>query len=90
MQCRGQHIERGDKLLSFTGTAEIFYVARDDKRCYHILFNEEGMGEWPDMVEAIEPFVIESGFYIIHPEMGYPLDAFAHGIPDDIGGWKPC
>ena len=48
------------------------------------------MGVYPDMVEAIESFVNESGFYIIHPEMGYPLDTFDLGIPDDIGGWKPC
>jgi len=57
---------------------------------YHILFNEESMGLYPDMVEAIESFVNESGFYIVHPEMGYPLDTFDLGIPDDIGGWKPC
>ena len=48
------------------------------------------MGSYPDMIEAIESFVNESGFYILHPEMGYPLDTFDLGIPDDIGGWRPC
>lgn len=68
----------------------MFHVARDEQGIYHILFNDESMGTYPDMIEAIESFVNESGFYITHPEMGYPLDLFDLGVPDDIGGWQPC
>ena len=78
------------KILEFKSTAGLFHVARDEARQYHILFNDESMGSYPDMIEAIESFVNESGFYILHPEMGYPLDTFDLGIPDDIGGWRPC
>jgi hypothetical protein len=78
------------RLLYFKSTAGTFHVARDETKRYHILFNGESMGIYQDMVEAIESFVNESGFYIVHPEMGYPLDTFDLGIPDDIGGWKPC
>lgn len=78
------------KILSFKSTAGMFYVARDGKGRFHILFNDESMGKYDDMVEAIESFVNESGFFIVHPEMGYPLDTFDLGIPDDISGWQPC
>ena len=78
------------RLLYFNSTAGTFYVARDTSGRCHILFNEESMGVYADMVEAIESFVHESDFYIVHPEMGYPLDTHDLGIPDDIGGWKPC
>jgi len=77
------------KILRFKSTAGMFYVVRDGGN-YHILFNDERFGEYPDMVEAVESFVNESGFYIMHPEMGYPLDTFDLGIPDDISGWEPC
>ncbi|UFS63554.1 hypothetical protein LOH54_05335 [Sulfurimonas sp. HSL-3221] len=78
------------KILRFKTAAGIFHVARDGGGRYHILFNDESMGDYGDMIDAIEGFVHESGFYIIHPEMAYPLDTFDLGIPDDISGWEPC
>lgn len=78
------------KLLFFKSTAGVFHVARDEMKRYHILFNEESVGVYGDMVEAIESFVNESDFYILHPELAYPLDLFDLSVPDDISGWQPC
>lgn len=78
------------KLLRFESTAGVFYVARGDDRRYHILFNDEIVGSYPDIADAVESFVHESDFYILHPELGYPLDTHDLSIPDDISGWQPC
>ena len=79
-----------DRLLKFESTAGTFFIARDETRRVHILFNDESVGVYGDIVEAVDSFVNESGFYILHPELGYPLDTFDLSIPDDISGWEPC
>lgn len=78
------------RFLKFDSTAGTFYVARDDVRQIHILFNDESVGIYEDIADAVESFVNESGFYILHPELAYPLDTFDLSIPDDISGWDPC
>jgi len=78
------------RLFFFESTAGTFYVARDDAKNYYMLFNDEIVGRYRSLTDAIESFVHESDFYITHPEMGYPLDAFDLSVPDDISGWKPC
>lgn len=79
-----------DKLLKFESTAGTFYVARDDGKQVHIIFNDESVGIYGDIADAVDSFVNESGFYILHPELAYPLDTFDLSIPDDISGWQPC
>lgn len=79
-----------NKILYFESTAGIFHVARDEMKRYYILFNDDVMGTYSDMVDAIESFVYESGFKILHPEMGYFFDTYDLGVPDDIDGWTPC
>ncbi len=78
------------KLLQFQSTAGMFYVVRDGEKRYRILFGDTSVGTYDSIADAVESFVNESGFYIMHPEMGYPLDTFDLGIPDDISGWEPC
>lgn len=77
-------------LLKFESTAGTFHVARDARSEYHILFNGESCcGTYADMADAVESFVHASDFFILHPEMGYPLDTFDLSIPDDVSGWEP-
>lgn len=79
-----------DRLLKFESTAGTFHVARDDDKRIHILFNGESLWVNDDIADAVDSFVNESGFYILHPEMGYPLDLFDLSVCDDISGWEPC
>lgn len=78
------------KLLKFESTAGTFHIARDPEKRYSVLFNDEPVGHYADIADAIESFVHESDFYILHPELGYPLDTYDLSIPDDISGWQPC
>jgi len=71
--------------------AGIFYVLRIKDNDYRIQFDEHIFDEtiYTSIVEAIEVFVNESGFFVYHPELGYPPDLFDLGVSDDISDWKP-
>ncbi len=75
-------------MLYFDTAAGRFEVAQDDAHRFHVLYAGESLTDAGNLADAIESFVHESGFSIMHPEMGDPLDAFDLGIPDELEGWK--
>ena len=76
-------------LLYFDTAAGRFEVAQEGSR-YHVLYGGESLCEAANLADAIEHFVHESGFSVMHPEMGDPLDPFDLGIPDELSGWHRC
>jgi len=80
-----------EKILQFPTMAGMFYVLRIKDKDYRIQFDEHIFDEviYKSIVEAIEVFVNESGFFIYHPKLGYPLDLFDLDVSDDISDWKP-
>jgi len=78
------------KVLAFESMAGTFYVLKIAHRSYTIQFDEEILEQfvYESMVDAVDSFVNESGFFIYHPELAYPLDLFDLGVSDDISGWQ--
>ncbi len=78
------------KVLQFHSMAGTFYVIKYEHNRFTIQFDQELLDQfhYDSMVDAVESFVNESGFFIYHPELGYPLDLFDLGVPDDISGWE--
>lgn len=70
--------------------AGTFYVLRSKDKKFCIQFDEQVLTQfqYDSLVDAVEEFVNESGFFIYHPELSYPLDLFDLGVPDDISGWE--
>ena len=70
--------------------AGTFYVLKCKNKGFCIQFDEQVLTQfqYDSLVDAVESFVNESGFFIYHPELAYPLDLFDLGVPDDINGWE--
>ncbi|HFU74178.1 MAG TPA: hypothetical protein ENK65_01340 [Helicobacteraceae bacterium] len=79
-----------EKILQFHSMAGTFYVLQVAPRDYIMQFDERLFEDthYRSIDEAVDSFVNESGFFILHPELGYPLDLFDLGVPDDISGWQ--
>lgn len=80
-----------NKVLQFPTMAGVFYIVRIKDYDYRVQFEKHIFDDvaYDSIVEAIEIFVNESGFFVYHPELGYPLDLFDLGVSDDICDWKP-
>jgi len=74
-------------ILYFDTAAGRFEVAQDGVHRFHVVYGGESLCNAANIADAIESFVHESGFCIMHPEMGDPLDPFDLGIPDELGYW---
>lgn len=78
------------KVLQFHSMAGTFFVIKYQHNSFTIQFDEQLLDQfhYDSIADAVDSFVNESGFFIYHPELGYPLDLFDLGVPDDISGWQ--
>lgn len=75
-------------LLYFKTVVGTFYIKKG-ATYYYPFYEDENLGQYESIVEAIEALSYNATLVWSHPEMGDPLDPSDLGIPDDISGWKP-
>jgi hypothetical protein len=77
------------KLLHYPTVVGTFYICKDVDGLYHTCIEEELLGSYETLVDAIEGIAYDTSVILPHPEMGDPLDPTDLGVPDDISGWRP-
>lgn len=75
------------RLLSYTTSAGIFYIATDENRQYHPIFNDIDLGTYQNMWEAVRDLTLNDTNLVVHPETQENIDTSTLGIPEDYLGW---
>lgn len=76
------------KLFFYKTVVGTFYICKDLDGTYHSFLEDQDLGSYDGIVDAIEGVAYDSSIVLPHPEMGDPLDPEDLGVPDDISGWS--
>lgn len=74
-------------LLSYPTDVGIFDIGQDDNRRYHAIYNEESLGDFSSIQEAVDNLISNNVSKIIDPETDNIIDASTLGIPKDYTHW---
>lgn len=75
-------------ILFFETKVGTFYIGRSADRRFHPVFNDEPLGSYEEISQAVEDLSGNHTFSVLHPETGELLDTSALGIPEDPGEWE--
>lgn len=74
-------------LISYPTEVGIFDIGQDENRKYHPIFNEDSLGVYSSIQEAVDNLVNNSTLAVFHPETNEQIDTSKLGIPQDYTQW---
>jgi hypothetical protein len=74
-------------ILSYPTLQGLFELGQDKSKSYHILYDEESIGEYNSVQEAVDALINNQTKEIIHPETNEKIDASKLDIPRDYTQW---
>ena len=74
-------------LISYPTEVGIFDIGQDENRKYHAIFDEESLGVFSSIQEAVDNLISNNVSTIINPETNNIVDTSKLGIPKDYTHW---
>jgi hypothetical protein len=74
-------------LLSYPTEIGIFDIGQCEERKYHPIFNDESLGSYASIQEAVDNLVANKTVTIIHFETKEKIDTSKLDIPQDYTQW---
>lgn len=65
-----------------------FYIAQSSDARFHLVFNDESLGSYINIAQAVDDLVHNATFSVLHPVTSELLDTSELGIPEDPGEWE--
>jgi len=75
-------------LLSYVTRVGTFYIARSSDGRFHPVFNDESLGSYVSISQAVDDLVPDATFSVPHPVTSELLDTSELGLPEDPGEWE--
>ena len=75
-------------ILKHRTTVGTFYIAQSTDGRFHPFFDDEGLGSYASIEEAIDDLVLNATFSVLHPVTSDVLDTSALGLPEDPREWE--
>lgn len=74
-------------LISYPTEVGIFDIGQDENRKYHPIFNEDSLGVYSSIQEAVDNLITNRVSTVLNPETNKPVDTSKLGIPQDYTQW---
>ncbi len=65
-----------------------FYIAQSPDGRFHPVFDEESLGSYAHIEQAIDDLVLDATFSVLHPKTSERVDTSALGLPEDPREWE--
>ena len=76
------------RLCKYRTRAGSFYIAQSEDGRFHPIYDDESLGSYESIMQAIDDLVCDATFSVLHPNSGAIIDTSELGIPDDPAEWK--
>ncbi len=74
-------------LLSYPTDVGIFDIGQDENKKYHPIFNEDSLGVYASIQEAVDNLITNNVSKVIDPETNENIDTSKLGIPQNYTEW---
>ena len=74
-------------ILSFNTRVGTFYIGQSDDGRFHPIYDDESLGSYSDILQAIDDLVNDATFSVSDQRNGKTLDTSKLGIPEDPKDW---
>lgn len=74
-------------LLRYPTQAGTFYIAQSADGRFHPMFDDDSLGSYRSIAQAIDDLTNDATSSVLHPETFELLDTSVLGLPDDPGEW---
>lgn len=74
-------------ILSYPTPKGLFELGQDKERKYHILYDEESVGKYDSIQNAVDALINNETEDIIHPDTKEIIDTSKLDIPEDYTQW---
>ncbi len=75
-------------LCKYETRAGNFYIAQSSDGRFHPVYDNESLGSYVNIMQAVDDLVCNATFSIIHPQTGAIIDTSVLGIPDNPYEWQ--
>lgn len=75
-------------LLSWDTKIGTFFIGQSPDGRFHPIFDDESLGSYATVVQAVDDLVNDATFSVLHPRTGTLLDTSALGIPEEWQEWN--
>lgn len=65
-----------------------FYIAQSRDGRFHPIYDDESLGSYESVMQAIDDLVCNATFSVSHPSSGEIIDTSELGIPDNPAEWE--
>ena len=65
-----------------------FYIAQSADGRFHPVFDDEDLGSYLSIVHAVDGFVHDATFSVLHPATSERLDTSELGLPEEPEEWE--
>jgi hypothetical protein len=67
-----------------------FYIAQSQNGRFHPVFDNEDLGSYANIMQAVDDLVNDATFSVLHPQTSDLVDTSELGIPEDPREWERC
>lgn len=75
-------------LLKYKTKVGTFYIAQSADGRFHLVFDDESLGSYISIAQAVDDLVHNATFSVLHPITSDLLDTSELGLPEDPGEWE--
>ena len=75
-------------LLQYKTKVGTFYIAQSSDGRFHPVFDDESLGSYASIAQAVDDLVLNATFSVLHPVTSDLLDTSELGLPEDPGEWE--
>ena len=76
------------RLCKYSTRAGNFYIAQSRDGRFHPVYDDESLGSYASIIQAIDDLVCNATFSVLHPSSGAIIDTSELGIPDSPAEWE--
>ncbi len=76
------------KILQYHTSVGMFYIAQSSDGRYHPIYNEQSLGSYANIYQAIDDLSIGSTFSFLHESSNEVVDVLILDIPDNPLDWQ--
>ena len=75
-------------MLRYKTKVGTFYIAQSFDGRFHPVFDDESLGSYVSIEQAVDDLVLNATFSVLHPATSNLLDTSELGLPEGPGEWE--
>lgn len=75
-------------LLKYKTKVGTFYISQSDDGRFHPVYDDESLGSYVSIEQAIDDLVLDATFSVLHPDTSDSIDTSELNLPEDPKEWE--